>query len=358
MTKFNNIRNNKTTSTICENKIGVRRFFIFGILMIYLAASSPVVDAGCSCSAGNWDPYSFLNSELGTSQPVQPSSAQNSATGNSGSSTQKPQDRAASFPNDHAFKSMKSVSSSDVVIDVSNGDSYAQSHIKSAIHIPTREFLNGDGNLKTSEELAKVLGDAGLSRDDSAVLYGSKESSGEPEFAFWVLSYLGQKGVNLLDGSLADWKDAGLPVESSANQRPGVEYRSEVSPKLLADYEYVKSGQAQILDVRPFAEFGKGRIKGSSAFDAANVIKGDKMKDADGLSIVFSRLNKDQPIVVYSSDYSRSSLVWYALHLMGYEASVYTWEDWKAHEAMDSQAASATSEGSTAGSKYTKLGTT
>ena len=45
-----------------------------------------------------------------------------------------------------------------------------------------------------------------------------------------------------------------------------------------------------------------------------------------------SRLSKDKPIVVYSDDYSRSSLVWYALQLMGYEASIYTWEDWKAHE--------------------------
>ena len=43
---------------------------------------------------------------------------------------------------------------------------------------------------------------------------------------------------------------------------------------------------------------------------------------------------------------------------MGYEASIYTWEDWKAHEAIDSKAATATSGGSTAGSKYTKLGST
>jgi thiosulfate/3-mercaptopyruvate sulfurtransferase len=105
-------------------------------------------------------------------------------------------------------------------------------------------------------------------------------------------------------------------------------------------------------------EFGKGRIPGSRAFDASNVIKGEKIKNADDLSIIFSRLGKDKPIVVYSSDYSRSSLVWYALQLMGYEASIYTWEDWKAHEANDSQAATATSEGSTAGSKYTKLGST
>ena len=173
-----------------------------GILIISLIAFAPVVDAGCSCSGGTWDPSGFLNSELGTGQPVQPGSTQNNAAGNSGNSTQnsgisteKPIDRVASFPNGEILKSMKSVSSSDVVVDVSNGDSYAKSHIKNAIHIPTKDFLDGEGNLKADEELASILGDAGVSRDDSVVLYGSKESSGEAEFAFLVLSYLGQKDV-------------------------------------------------------------------------------------------------------------------------------------------------------------------
>ena len=40
--------------------------------MLSLIAFAPVVDAGCSCSGGTWDPSGFLNSELGTGQPVQP----------------------------------------------------------------------------------------------------------------------------------------------------------------------------------------------------------------------------------------------------------------------------------------------
>ena len=265
MTKFNNA--------------SYQVLYVLGILMLSLIAFAPVVDAGCSCSGGNWDPSGFLNSEPGTGQPVQPGSAQDNAAGNSGSGTQKPFDRMASFPNGEILKPMKSVSSSDVVMDVSNGDSYATSHIKDAIHIPSKDFLNGEGNLKTDEELAKVLGDAGVSRDDSIVLYGSKESSGEAEFAFLVLRHLGQKDVKLLDGSLADWKAAGLPEEVSENRKPGVEYKPSVKPEVIAEYEYVKSGQAQIIDVRPFVEFGKGRIPGSIALDPSNVIKGDKIKN-------------------------------------------------------------------------------
>ena len=325
------------------------------LIILSLIALSPLADAGCSCSGGTWDPSSFLNSELGRSQPVQIGSTQNSDVAASGSGSKKPLNRADSFPNGELLKPMKSVSSSDVVIDVSNTDSYAASHIKNAIWIPTRNFLDGEGNLKTAQELATVLGDTGVSRDNSIVLYAGKESSGEAEFAFLVLHYLGQKDLLLLDGSLADWKAAGLPEEVSESKKPGVEYKPEVRTDVIAEYEYVNSGQAQIIDVRPFVEFGKGRIPGSIALDPANVIKGDKIKTGADLSTVFSRLDKEKPIVVYSDDYSRSALVWYALQLMGYDARLYTWEDWKAHENADAPTGTTPAA---AGSKYTKLGTT
>ena len=268
------------------------KFNAIGILILSLIAFAPVVDAGC-CSGGTWDPSGFLNSEIGTGQIVPPGSAGDSAAGNSGSGTagtQKSFDRVASFPNGAILKAMKSVSSSDVVMDASNTDSYSTSHIKNAIHIPSKAFLNGEGNLKTDEELAKVLGDAGVSRDDSIVLYAGKESSGEAEFAFLVLRYLGQKDVRLLDGSIGDWKASGLPEEALANILPGKEYGPMVKPQVIAEYQYVKSGQAQVIDVRPFVEFGKGRIPGSIALDPANVIKGDKIKTGTDLGMVFQRI--------------------------------------------------------------------
>jgi len=363
MTRFVSIQKNIVRPISCERNAGTGSFLISGILVLILSVIvfAPVADAGCACSsAGNWDPYAFLNSDTEDPHAAQTGGVQASAPENSGSGAQKPIDRLASYPNNEIFKSMKSVSSSDLVIDVSNGDSYAKSHIKGAIHIPTKELLNAEGDLKNEEELAKVLGDAGVSIDAPIILYGSKESSGEAEFAFLVLRYLGQEDVRLLDGSLEEWKDAGLPVEASVNNNIAVEYKPEINPDLLANYEQVKADQAQIVDARPFVEFGKGRIPGSVALDPANIIKGDKIKNGEDLSYVFNRLSKDKPIIVYSSDYSRSSLVWYALQLMGYEASLYTWEDWKAHQATGAQDAAVPVGGAAAGSssKYTKLGMT
>ena len=80
MAKFNNIHNDKTSSTLCGKKAVSWRFHALGILIISLMAFAPAVDAGCSCSAGNWDPSGFLNSELGTGQPVQSDGSQASAS--------------------------------------------------------------------------------------------------------------------------------------------------------------------------------------------------------------------------------------------------------------------------------------
>ena len=361
MTKFSPNQINIVGPISCKMNPGIRSLCISQVLVLILSiiTIAPVADAGCACSsAGNWDPYAFLNSDTETTQTAQTGDAQASATGNSQSSPQNPIDRLASYANNAIFMPMKSVSSSDVVMDVSNVNSYSISHIKDAIHIPTKNFLNDKGDLKTPEELSKYLGDSGISIDDPIVLYGSKESSGEAEFAFLVLSYLGQKNVRLLDGNLADWKAAGLPEEASENKKASVEYKPAVNPKVMADYEYVKSGQAQIVDARPFLEFGQGRIPGSVALDPANIIKGDKIKPGDDLSYVFNRISPDKPVVVYSSDYSRSSLVWYALQLMGFDSKLYTWEDWKAHESNNTKSGSIQAKGASVNSKFKELGTT
>ena len=130
---------------------------ILGILILSLIAFAPVVDAGC-CSGGTWDPSAFLNSETETGQPATSGSTQDTNSVDSGGNTKEPIERASTYPNGVILKPMKSVSSSDVVIDVSNGDSYVASHIKDAIHIPSRNFLNGEGSLKTVDELADLLG--------------------------------------------------------------------------------------------------------------------------------------------------------------------------------------------------------
>jgi thiosulfate/3-mercaptopyruvate sulfurtransferase len=337
-------------------------FCEIGFIIIILVASMPAANAGCACSAGNWEltAQSFLNTDDIVGKPALLAGSRTSFSTAQSSAASNPVtvDRIGSFPNGKILKAMKSVSSSDVVVDVSNSDTYTKSHIKNAIHIPVGNFLNDKGLLKTSQDLAKTLGDSGISADDSVVVYSSTPNTGEAETAFWVMSYLGHKDIKVLDGGLEDWKAAGLPIESLENKRPAADYLSYTNSDLLAEHDYVKSGQAQILDARPFVEMAKGRIPGSSAFDPYNILKGDMIKDVADLSMILGRLSSDKPVVVYSDNYDRSALVWYALQLMGYKGSIYTWDDWKNHEPNATKAGNSQNKAPASSSKYLKLSRT
>lgn len=321
---------------------------------------SSVVEAGCSCVAiGNWETTAqqFLKSDDIGWPPSNPGSAQTKASVSQTPAT--PMARSDSFPNGKILKNIMSVSSSEVLLDVSSSNSYSKTHIKGAISIPAKSFLNTDGSLKPSDDLAKIIGNSGISRDDPVVLYGSAEGSGEPEFVFWVLLYLGHRNAKVLDGNLEDWKNAGLPVESQENKKPALLYKQDLQPFLIADYELVTSGVAQVVDARPFEETGDGRIPNSLSMDAGSIFEGGKLRGADDLASIFKDLYKDNPAVVYSSSYDQSALLWYSLLLMGFDARIYTWEDWLAHQSSSQDKIGyqpkkeATKQG-----KFTKLGRT
>lgn len=332
---------------------------IIVFMLLFIASMVPAADAGCGCAggcsaAGNWEQSAnaFLNSDI-------PGGLSNSTNNNSSAdniasiamsnvqSTLESKYRSDLFTNGQILKPLQSVASSDVVIDASNGDSYSKSHVKGAIHVPSRSFIEDNGSLKSTQELAEILGEAGVSQDDPVVVYDDDFSSGDATFVFWALKYLGQDDVNVLDGSLADWSAAKLPVESSQNTRPAVTYNPSPRSDLLASYDSVKSSGGQIVDARPFAEFGKGNIPGAISLDSAKVLQNGKIKDESKLNGIFSSLSKDRQIIVYSGDYNQASVIWYALQLLGYNAEMYTWSDWTSHQ-------SASENGKDAG-RYKKL---
>ncbi len=315
------------------------RACVFGTLLLLIAAMVPGVDAGCACaggcgSAGNWElsASAFLNSDVPGYNSTDKSAAPVEASGNT-QSVSKPNDRSDLFTDGQILKPLGKLAGSEVVIDASQGDGYDKSHIKGAIHVPSKSLIDNSGNLKPVQELAEILGEAGVSRGDSIVVYSEDLGSGDATFLFGALKYLGQDNVKVLDGSLKDWNAANLPVESSLNKRPAVSYNPSPRSDLLASYDSVKNSGVQIVDARPFTEFGKGRISGATSLDSAVVLQDGKIKDESRLSGIFSRLSKDKPVVVYSGDYNQASIVWYALQLLGYNASMYTWSDWIAHQS-------------------------
>ena len=328
------------------------------LVLIPNANASCSISGGCGGNSGDWESSAnaFLNSDVPGS--FIPSDALNGANVGSEILSDKatskntlnnttaisiqleamnyisPSNRSDDFANGGILKPILGVSGSDVVIDATNGNNYSdQPHIKGAIHLPSKSFLYENGTLRPASELAGILGNAGVSREDRAIIYGDRLASGDATFVFWVMRYLGLDDATVLDGGLNHWISANLPQESGPIIRKPTAYEPRIRRELLADYNYVKSGNAQIVDARTFQEFGKKRIPGSISIDSAKVLENGRIKDSAQLNDTFSDLGKDKPVVVYSDDGLNASLVWYALQLMGYNSSLYTWNDWEAHQS-------------------------
>jgi thiosulfate/3-mercaptopyruvate sulfurtransferase len=232
---------------------------------------------------------------------------------------------------------MEDVSDTDILLDISEN---ATEHIPGSIAIPYTHFRN-NGSLLSVYEISKILGDAGISRTDPLVVYGEcLPCGGGPApatYVYWMLKSLGQENVWVMDGTVKDWSAAGKPVSKETVIKPSRNYTAQFTPDLIATYDYVKSGSAQIIDARTLQEFGAGSIPGSINIPYESVISNSRIKDETKLARVFTILNKNQPVLVYDNTGIKASVVWFALELLGYDAKLYSYMDYRYNQMAESQ---------------------
>ena len=224
------------------------------------------------------------------------------------------------------------ISDSDILLDVSES---AAEHISGSLAIPYQEFMQGD-SLKSVPEVAEILGNAGISQEDSLVIYGEcLPCGGGPSasaYVYWMMKSLGHKNVRILNGYVQDWKEKDLPVSSDATVRPAAKYTPAFTDQLIASYDYVKSGQPQVVDARTIQEYGSGSIPDAISLPYESVLDGDKIRNVNELEKRFSILNKEQPVVAFTNTGFKGSVVWLALKIMGYDAKLYSYQDWMANQ--------------------------
>jgi len=245
---------------------------------------------------------------------------------------------ATSYHNEHKivypsdFRQILENDSNCVVAYVSNVAPENSHYIKNSISIPSRKFLDENKKLRPINELAAIFGSAGISENDSVVLYGDCFNCGDPTFVCWIMRYLGHEDIKLLAGTTADWTAAGIPMQKTISSRQATEYKANPEHKLLANYDYVKNGDIQILDARDAATFAKGHINGATNFPYTKVIGNGWLKDQMALEEVFNGLDKEKPIIVYTKRGGQASIVWFALQLQEYDACLYSWGNWMARQ--------------------------
>ncbi len=228
-----------------------------------------------------------------------------------------------------ALVSPSKVTSDDVVLDISPS---AARYIEGSVNLNYEDFLGESGQFRSVSEIAGLLGDAGISANDSLVITGEcLPCGGGPSpavFTYWLLKYLGHEDVRILDGSVDDWAAAGLNTSNKSATRPKTNYTPSLNPELLATYDFVANGGAQIVDAKPARDFSIASIPGAINLPYEKVVDNETIVSEEILKNVFTGLEKGKPVVVYSNVGVEASLVWFALTLSGYDARLYTWRDW------------------------------
>ncbi|HON34837.1 MAG TPA: rhodanese-like domain-containing protein [Methanothrix sp.] len=222
-----------------------------------------------------------------------------------------------------------SISPDEVILDISPS---APAYIEGAVNLNYDRFFSEGGEMLSAAEMARLLGDAGISSNDPLLIAGEcLPCGGGPSpafFTYWALKYLGHERVRVLEGTIDDWKAAGLNISNRPASRPRTEYLPHIRPELLATYEYVVAGGAQIVDARPKNAYELASIPGAVNIPYQGVLVNDSMKSVRELEGLFSNLDRNRTVVVYTNIGVEAALLWYALSVTGYDARLYTWRDW------------------------------
>ena len=126
--------------------------------------------------------------------------------------------------------------------------------------------------LPEHQHLAALFARCGINPGSHVVIVGAGTSAGDFSAAarvYWTLKIAGHREISLLEGGMAAWQQAGLPVESGRNAPPPtspypVSFVAELRADLAVVEHGVKHRHAILLDTRSTSYF-EGREKSPQA---------------------------------------------------------------------------------------------
>jgi thiosulfate/3-mercaptopyruvate sulfurtransferase len=209
--------------------------------------------------------------------------------------------------------------------------------------------------LPSPEVFAEHVGSLGIGDDTLVVAYDAPGSLAAPR-VWWMFRCFGHDRVAVLDGGLAAWQAAGLPVESGpARPRPPAAFTPRFRPELVASREQVLSAlgsdqRPQIVDARPRGRFAgrepeprpaakQGHIPGSRNIPAMSLVdpaRAGAWRSKEELSAAFADAGVDpaRPTVASCGSGVTACAVAFAAALVGHEGTaVYdgSWAEWGNH---------------------------
>ncbi|HET9717537.1 MAG TPA: sulfurtransferase [Pseudolabrys sp.] len=234
-------------------------------------------------------------------------------------------------------------------IDGGGAKAYAAAHIPGSIHSDydkagwrvTRN--NVPFMVPTVPELEKLIGDLGIDEDSRVIVVPAGVNVldfGSAARTYWTLKYAGVKNVSILDGGIAAWRTASLPLEAGVKAPSPKIFTATVDNSILAtasDVEAIESkGGASLIDARPASFFlGKEKAPASKAYGhipgAVNVDSAEfydsgtnRLRSKADLAVIAKKV-PDTHLVNYCNTGHWAATDWFVFHeLLGYkDAKLY-----------------------------------
>jgi thiosulfate/3-mercaptopyruvate sulfurtransferase len=222
-------------------------------------------------------------------------------------------------------------------------------------HIPGAAFVDLDDELAappgpagrhplpSADAFEKSMRAAGVSASRQVVVYDAATSMAAAR-AWWLLRYFGHDRVAVLDGGLAAWRRAGLPLETAAPHVAAGDFTARAGgmPLLDADAAGRLAATGVLLDARAPERFRgeqepidpvAGHIPGArSRPSARNVGPEGRFLDAPVLREAFAELGArdGSPVGAYCGSGVVAAHEVLALELAGIPAALYvgSWSEW------------------------------
>lgn len=250
-----------------------------------------------------------------------------------------------------------------VLIDTRDPESYAAGHLPGAVNI--REIFTYLATTDTAgldaleDKFAELFGAAGLSGEETAVLYEDSMNTGFGQSCrgYFLLKSLGYDKAAVLHGGLSAWKEEGLPITTELPLVEPATFPVGSAPTTLiateADMlEAIDDPEIVILDVRDKDEWigvssspygidfcpRKGRIPGAVWLEWY-----DLMKETDDGIAMFQEpekilaaceklgISKDSKVYIYCFKGARASNTFVGLQETGIkDMKIYfgSWNEW------------------------------
>ena len=219
---------------------------------------------------------------------------------------------------------------------------YEKGHIPNAGFIDlTIEWSDTSGSLNftipQSDKLSEAIGQSGINKDHEVILYSSGNLMWATR-AWWCLHFAGHKNIRVLNGSLSNWTNQNLPIETGPRTYSPAIFAGEPNKNVFSDTAQVESAEKNGVCVinalsRPLYEgtedfyyARRGHIPESHLLFYGDLVKDDFFLPADELKVVLEKkgLDENKPIITYCGGGIAATIDAFAYKLLGYShISVY-----------------------------------